>query len=103
MTDFLYNGEANVFQENLDSFLSMAKELKLKGLTGQQDVSEDNTEAYEKEMTKNLPTKGEKWISNKRRNTFASQNELAIIESHQEKAVQNFVSGHLQELDEKVK
>ena len=101
--DFLYYGEANVFQENLDSFLSMAKELKLKGLTGQQDVSEDNTEAYEKDMTTNLPSKGEKWISNKRRNNFASQNELAIIESHQEKAVQNFVSGHLQELDEKVK
>ena len=101
--DFLYYGEANVFQENLDSFLSMAEELKLKGLTGQQDVSEDNTEAYEKEMTTNLPSKGEKWISNKRRNNFASQNELAIIESHQEKAVQNFVSGDLQELDEKVK
>merc|ERR1712243_112471 len=101
--DFLYYGEANVFQENLDSFLSMAEELKLKGLTGQQDVSEDNTGAYEKEMTTNLPSKGEKWISTKRRNNFASQNELAIIESHQEKAVQNFISGDLQELDEKVK
>ena len=101
--DFLYYGEANVFQENLESFLSMAEELKLKGLTGQQNVSEDNTEAYKKEMTTNLTSKREKWISNKRRNNFASQNELAIIESHQEKAVQNFVSGDLQELDEKVK
>ena len=101
--DFLYYGEANVFQENLDSFLSLAEELKLKGLTGQQDVSEDNTGAYEKEMTTNLPSKGEKWISSKRRNNFASKNELAIIESHQEKSVQNFVSGDLQELDEKVK
>ena len=33
--DFLYFGEANVFQENLDSFLAMAEELKLKGLTDQ--------------------------------------------------------------------
>ena len=33
--DFLYLGEANVFQENLDSFLAIAEELKLKGLTGQ--------------------------------------------------------------------
>ena len=32
--DFLYFGEANVFQENLDIFLSLAEELKLKGLTG---------------------------------------------------------------------
>ena len=33
--DFLYFGEANVFQESLDSFLAIAEELKLKGLTGQ--------------------------------------------------------------------
>ena len=30
--DFLYLGEANVFQENLDSFLAIAEELELKGL-----------------------------------------------------------------------
>ena len=33
--DFLYFGEANVFQESLDSFLAIAEELKLKGLTAQ--------------------------------------------------------------------
>ena len=33
--DFLYLGEANVHQDNLDSFLSVANELKLKGLTGE--------------------------------------------------------------------
>ena len=33
--DFLYFGEANVHQEDLDSFLSIAEEIKLKGLTGQ--------------------------------------------------------------------
>ena len=36
--DFLYYGEANVFQENLNSFLVIAEELKLKGLTGQDIV-----------------------------------------------------------------
>ena len=30
--DFLYCGKASVFQENLDSFLAIAEELKLKGL-----------------------------------------------------------------------
>ena len=33
--DFLYFGEANVYQENLDSFLAIAEEIQLKGLTGQ--------------------------------------------------------------------
>ena len=31
IVDFLYRGEANVFQENLDSFLAIAEELQLKG------------------------------------------------------------------------
>ena len=38
--DFLYRGEANVFQENLDSFLAIAKELQLKGLMGKADYGE---------------------------------------------------------------
>ena len=33
--DFLYFGEANVYQEDLDSFLAIAEEIKLKGLTEQ--------------------------------------------------------------------
>ena len=33
--DFLYFGEANVYQEDLDSFLTIGKEIKIKGLTGQ--------------------------------------------------------------------
>ena len=37
MLDFLYLGEANVFQENLESFLALAEELQLKGLTGTSD------------------------------------------------------------------
>ena len=37
--DFLYLGEANVFQEELDNFLALAEELQLKGLEGN---SEEN-------------------------------------------------------------
>ena len=33
IVDFLYDGEANIYQEHLESFLSIAEELKLKGLT----------------------------------------------------------------------
>ena len=38
--DFLYRGEANVYQENLDTFLAIAAELQLKGLTGEQEFKE---------------------------------------------------------------
>ena len=36
MLDFFYCGEANVSQDNLDSFLALAEELQLKGLTKDQ-------------------------------------------------------------------
>ena len=42
IVDFLYCVEANVVQENLDAFLSIAEELKLKGLTGQGNVNEES-------------------------------------------------------------
>ena len=32
--DFLYKGETNVFQSDLDQFLSLAEDFQLKGLTG---------------------------------------------------------------------
>ena len=32
--DFMYYGEANIYQENLDTFLTIAEELHLKGLDG---------------------------------------------------------------------
>ena len=34
IVDFLYFGETRIFQENLENFLALAEELKLKGLTG---------------------------------------------------------------------
>ena len=34
IVDFLYYGEANIYQDNLDTFLNMAEELQLKGLSG---------------------------------------------------------------------
>jgi len=37
IVDFIYYGEANVYQEKIDSFLAIAQELSLKGLTGSPD------------------------------------------------------------------
>ena len=35
IVDFLYYGEANIYQENLDTFLNIAEELQVKGLNGE--------------------------------------------------------------------
>ena len=37
MVEFLYSGEANVDQRNLDTFLALANDLRLKGLNGTSD------------------------------------------------------------------
>ena len=49
IVDFLYFGEANVFQENLDSFLALAEELRLKGLTGTGNAGKVNEHTREVE------------------------------------------------------
>ena len=45
IVDFLYRGEANVFQENLDSFLAIAEDLHLKGLMGKSNEKVEDFEA----------------------------------------------------------
>ena len=47
MIDFLYSGEANILQENLDSFLALADELQLKGLTGQDRMPQQEVTSSE--------------------------------------------------------
>ena len=38
IVDFIYHGETNIYQEDLDNFLALAEELQLKGLAGSTDV-----------------------------------------------------------------
>merc|ERR1712012_217515 len=41
MLDFLYKGETDVFQDDLDQFLSLAEDFQLKGLTGSDQGQKD--------------------------------------------------------------
>ena len=50
IVDFLYRGEAKVFQENLDSFLAIAEELQLQGLSGKTEEKICNFEESEKAL-----------------------------------------------------
>ena len=46
--DFFYRGEANVFQENLDSYLAIAEELK--GFMGNKDERVEDLAVHEKRL-----------------------------------------------------
>ena len=61
MVDFLYLGEANIFQENLDSFLAIAEELKLKGLMGHKDdAAEKRKYTHEDQIPEEMKFLGKK-------------------------------------------
>ena len=47
LVDFFYSGEANIPQENLESFLKVAEELQLKGLMGKSFLRKSEEEDVE--------------------------------------------------------
>ena len=61
IVDFIYHGEANIYQEDLDGFLALAEELQLKGLVGSQKESSDTLETPEEKP----PGLGKKYIPEK--------------------------------------
>ena len=54
IVDFVYYGEANVEQEHLDAFLSLAEEMRLKGLTGSAEKSDGKAENPHQKIVPNM-------------------------------------------------
>ena len=50
--DYIYNGEVQVFQDNLDRFLSIAQRLKLEGLLGNNEAEPDPDDTTTADDTK---------------------------------------------------
>ena len=100
--DFLYFGEANVYQEDLDSFLAIAEEIQLKGLTNQ--TSSDLIQEQEKtqhperiQKDRDLPKKPAAPRQDLERNSNVPSTASSVV------AISNQSSTDLQTLDEKVK
>ena len=55
IVDFIYHGEVNIFQEDLESFMTLAEELQLKGLTTNYDEKhiDDGANNHVKEQENN--------------------------------------------------
>ena len=102
--DFLYCGEANIFQENLDPFLPLAKELKLKGLMGQEERLQEPS-ASSHSQSEQRRVKGSRPGPEPRNdfNTLNTTRQLLIRNVEQKIAISEQVSADLQELDAKVK
>ena len=102
--DFIYFGEANVYEENLDSFLVLAEELQLKGLVGK---IEDKVEAPQVVPDeKNLPSSTPQVIINPEAKIPQNSVKAKIPKAEKESsAVTNTrsFSGEFTELEETVR
>ena len=103
MVDFLYRGEANIFQENLDSFLAIAEELQLKGLMGKTEEKIHNFE----EDKQSIPRTFSPDINTHAKIPKSSFNrqipEIHNPREDQSLAIPSSFSGDIEELEEKVK
>ena len=48
--DYIYHGEVNIYQEQLDSFLESAKKLEIEGLIGQESMAEETHQEIREEV-----------------------------------------------------
>ena len=101
--DFLYCGEANVYQENLDSFLVIAEELQLKGLMGNPQNA-DEGEVEEAPKSRKIPDKKPEFQIPKFTFQAENVNQVGMVTdpSVGTVALRSNFSGDIQELDNKI-
>ena len=97
--DFLCRGEANVYQEDLDSFLAIAEELQLKGLMGKTVEKVEDVEEY-------VPAKPSSVINTNAKipkTSFKSSKSHDFRESRTLAIPSHFSGDPLEELEERVR
>ena len=103
--DFLYLGEANVLQENLDSFLAIAEELQLKGLDGQSGDTEKKTAHSFPDPNSGKNDEKTNLKTEQMQISYGAQQLSPALEMNKDRtmAITKDVIGDLNELDEVVK
>ena len=96
IVDFLYCGEATVFQENLDCFLAIAQELQLNGMMEKNPEKSDNSARKENVPFPNAIKTDEKLDKEQK-----TKRVNRILEVKAERTVA--IPGDLEELEERVK
>ena len=97
--DYMYNGEANIFQENLDSFLILAQRLKILGLLQNDDPQEDlkSEQNENSDYEETFPTVNNSQASNK---INADNSNIEGLRNIERKV--SLINGDQQEIDIKV-
>ena len=94
IVDFLYYGEAHIYQDNLDTFLNIAEELELKGL--QKEGGEDGKSPKNKSAKKAVACEKNVPFPSQPDHVDNKSSSMAVALPNQE------VSGELTELDQQI-
>ena len=109
LLDFMYIGEVNIFQGNLDTFLAIAEDLKLKGLTGTAETKKELIS--EAEIPKKKSTAKEKPGKPPRNKPFPDFGETSNLKEENKKPTETSSAAvtdkkttglELQELDDQI-
>ena len=95
--DYMYNGEANIFQEDLDNFLSLAQRLKILGLLQNDEPQEELKSEQNATYEETLPTVYSSQDSIIEVNANKNNQELRNIDRKV-----SLINGDQQEIDTKV-
>ena len=104
--DFLYYGETNVFEENVDNFFALAEEMKLKGLS---KSSEIEANPVNPEPDPKITTKKKKILKKEQNNAIlvpTNDQDISIIQQQNDRVMMDlpsYVYNNVEELDYKVK
>ena len=101
IVDFLYFGEANVYQENLDSFLAIADEFQLKGLRGNGDRQVESDMFNDQEIKRRSAKPSMRNLVKAQEASEITQGNCET-ESSKALALVSQFSGNVEELEEKV-
>ena len=99
IVDFLYFGETSIWKENLETFLNIAEEFKLKGLTGDNEANEIENMPTENISTENQPKVKPKRLKKER----SEHSDLASSTGFDTLAVPAYFEKELLEYDQKVR
>ena len=112
IVDFIYHGETNIEQENLDAFLIIAEELKLKGLTGADKGSTEDENYIDpmepvvqpKQFNESKITSMKTAPTDQQIESYSDYTDEENISDNKTLMLTKMVfSGDLQDLDEKIK
>ena len=115
IVDFLYYGEANIYQYNLDTFLNIAEELQLKGLNGTEGGGTEGEKDAKNSLNQSANTPVSSTCIQRKNNQFRGEiapekNSYATLTTSEDQI--NFTtavalptlkfSGDMKELDEQI-